>query len=185
MTDYLPDILISSDARPWLIHALAGAVRRMPDPTAAAPPAAVALARVVLRGPEREALDAHLAEWGDWGTETHLLRVLVGQASAASEPPPAVTWTLPTTAYALDSLICDLTCMPNWGVVADAYVAAKLAVLLSEVAPAGSPVGQMVTVALARAGERLTIGDAVALAAVGHAAVVWSAQPMIYGTTEW
>lgn len=185
MNDDRYSIAIPADARPWLLDALAGAVRRLPDAAAAVPAAALTLARVLLHGSERATLEAQLAEWGVWATETHLVRVLVGQASAAFDRPPGVAWALPTTAYALDSLIVDLAWLPDWKSTLDPYVATRLRALLSEAVRADSPIGQMLAFALSSAGERPTVGDAVAIAAVARAAVTWSAQPIDCGPIEW
>lgn len=178
MTDHQHDVSIVADSRPWLLTALTEAVRLIPDLAASVPPGVLALARALLLDAERIALEAQLSEWGTWATDVHFVRLLLGQSAALVEPPVPVAWDVPNEARSLAALARDLRCAPDWSVLADDYAAARLHAVVGRLARPGTRLAELADYALAHAGDRPTVSDAIALAATFEGALKWLSQPI-------
>ena len=184
MTTPIPSI--SDDARRWLAPALAAGLRRVENTALPTPPASLVLARAILRGYERDLLEAEMEEWGPFGVDADVTTVLAGQCEAWLGPhPPSTLGDAPVEACALDALQRDMRGADETTAV-DPMVAGLLFHLLRPLTTSRSALAVLFDAALAAAGERPSLADARVLASVGAAAHLWTCQPVEpYDAMEW
>lgn len=172
-----------ADALPWIAPALADGVRAIANTALATPPATMTLARAVLSGRHRELLEAEISDWGPFGVEAGLTRLLVGQMAARYAPAPVSAMAyVPLEVCALEALRQDMRA-DDETVALDDLTAGVLVELVAPLTR-GARIGPLFDAALAQAGERPTFADARVLATVARAAHMWIAQPIEPHTDE-
>jgi hypothetical protein len=183
MTIPFAALSVPSDARRWLVPALAGALRQLDYLAAAAPPAVLALAVVLLTGDHRRTLEELRGGTADRPVDLAAVRLLAGQAAASVAPAPesALAWD-PPAVRALEALAVDLAALPDEASSIDRLAASVLLVLIEPLTCTASPLAELFDYALGEAGPRPAVADALALAAVGRAAHLWMDQPTTFSS---